>query len=91
MLPAFLLVDDSPDDRFLIKRAFLRAKILNPVYEVASGEEAIWYLHGTGKYADRTLYPIPDIIFLDLRMPRVSGLDVLRCSGRNSAVSASSS
>lgn len=74
----FLLVDDNQDDAFLLRRAFAKAKILNPLHVVHSADEAMDYLGGHGKYADRSRYPIPAVVLLDLKMPGADGLDVLR-------------
>jgi CheY-like chemotaxis protein len=73
-----LHVDDSEDDRFLFKRAWQRAGIHLALVSLSSGEDAIDYLAGNGEYADRGMYPIPCIVFLDLKMNGTSGFDVLR-------------
>jgi len=73
-----LIVDDSDDDCMLVQRAFIKAKVLNPLLMVRSGEEAIAYLSGTGKYANRAEYPLPGLILLDIKMKGLDGLDVLR-------------
>jgi CheY-like chemotaxis protein len=75
---AILLVDDDPNDRFLIRRAFQRLGIGNPLFEVSDGAEAIAYLAGEQKYADREKFPYPGVLLLDLQMPRVDGLEVLQ-------------
>jgi CheY-like chemotaxis protein len=75
---SFLLVEDYRDDVILIQRSFLKANILNPLQVVSSGEEAIAYLAGSDKFGDRTQYPLPSVIFLDLGLPGISGCDVLK-------------
>ena len=72
-----LLAEDSPDDVVLIKRALEEAHVKNPVLVVSDGEEALAYLEGAGKYSDRIRFPLPDIMLLDLKMPKVNGFDVL--------------
>lgn len=72
-----LLVDDNPDDRFLVRRAMSKAGIVNPVQEAKSGSEAISYLKGESKFSDREKFPFPGIILLDLNMPDVDGFTVL--------------
>src|SRR5690349_19737256 len=77
-LGVFLLVEDNADDVVLVKRAFAKAKVLNPLHITRRGEEAIDYLSGTGKYANRAEFPLPGLVLLDLNMPGLSGFDVLR-------------
>ncbi len=77
-LALFLVVEDNKDDVLLLRRAFLKAKVLNPVHIAIDGEEAIAYLSGTGKYANRVEFPLPSLVLLDIKMPRVGGLEVLR-------------
>jgi CheY-like chemotaxis protein len=76
-LGILLLVDDSPDDAELVRLSFGKAGIGNPLKVVGSGEEAMAYLSGTGKYANRDEYPVPELILLDLKMPGVDGFEVL--------------
>lgn len=73
-----LLVDDDENDCALVRRAFVRADVSNPLSIVRSGEEAIEYLEGTGKYADRAEFPLPGLILLDVKMKGMDGLEVLR-------------
>ena len=72
-----LLVEDSPDDALLIQRAFRKANLANPVQLVRDGEEAVAYLSGNAPYEDRTRFPLPVFMLLDLKLPRRSGLEVL--------------
>ena len=72
-----LLVEDSGEDVLLLKRAFHQARITNPLNVVKDGEEAIRYLSGDGAYADRSRYSLPFLVLLDLRLPRLSGFEVL--------------
>jgi CheY-like chemotaxis protein len=72
-----LLVEDNDDDASLLLRALHAAGIQNPVHIVTDGEQAREYLKGCGKYTDRALYPLPSLILLDLKLPRVSGFEVL--------------
>ena len=74
---AILLIDDNEDDRFLMNRALKSASVVNPLYVAEDGQEAVDYLGGTGKFADRDSYPMPAVVFLDLKLPFVSGHDVL--------------
>ena len=73
-----LLVDDSEDDRILLRRAFNKVGVMNPVHEAASGREALQYLEGVGPFQDRATYPFPGILMLDLKMPTVDGFQVLQ-------------
>jgi CheY-like chemotaxis protein len=72
-----LLVEDDLNDIFIVKRAFRTARIPNPLQVVTDGEEAISYLRGDGKYADREAYPLPRLIVMDIKMPRRSGFEVI--------------
>jgi CheY-like chemotaxis protein len=72
-----LLVEDNPDHVMLILRAFRKGGLVNPVYVVNDGEQAIAYLGGQDKFANRTEYPLPSLILLDLKMPNKDGFEVL--------------
>lgn len=73
-----LLVEDDPQDVELTKQAFAKARILNPLHIVTDGVEALDFLFATGAYHHRTYAPLPQVILLDLNLPRKSGLEVLR-------------
>jgi CheY-like chemotaxis protein len=72
-----LLVEDDRNDILLLQRAFRKANLANPLMVVTDGEEATAYLGGQGQYADRSQFPLPVIVLLDLKLPRRSGLEVL--------------
>ncbi len=72
-----LLVDDSVDDRLFLRIALHANPRLAVVAEVSDGDEAIAYLSGDGQFADRDKFPFPDVMLLDLKMPRQTGFDVL--------------
>jgi len=73
-----MLVEDREDDILLVKKAFEKGWIDNPLQVVGDGEEAIHYLAGEGKYANRAEYPLPDLILVDLKMPKIDGFDLVR-------------
>jgi len=72
-----LLVEDDENDVFFFRRALAKAGFEVPLQVVSDGEQALQYLNGNGKYADRAAHPLPDIIFLDLKLPYVNGLEIL--------------
>ncbi|NLD74770.1 MAG: response regulator [Chloroflexi bacterium] len=72
-----LLVEDNPDDVQLIIRSLKRSKISNEIIVVSDGEEALEWLFCEGRYADRDTDVEPAVILLDIRMPKVDGLEVL--------------
>lgn len=73
-----LLVEDDPNDVFLMKRALKGAKISNPLQVAENGQEAIDYLAGTNQFSDRSQFPIPSLVFLDLKLPYKNGFEVLQ-------------
>ena len=76
-LHPILHVEDSAEDVFLVQYAFKRAEITNPVQVVTDGQMAIDYLSGAGKFTDRTQFPLPGFVLLDLKLPHVIGMEVL--------------
>lgn len=73
-----LLVEDTDDDAELTERALRRSQIKNPIVRARDGVEALEYLHGQGAYADRDIHDLPQVVLLDLNMPRMSGLEALK-------------
>lgn len=73
-----LLVEDNPDDEALTKRALARNNIRNEVVVARDGVEAVDFLLGKGAHAGRDLSQMPQLILLDLKLPRMDGLEVLR-------------
>ena len=72
-----LPVDDDDHDIFFVQKAMERAGAGDTVHPVHDGEEAIHYLRGEGMYADRTKFPVPNLILCDLKMPRMDGFGFL--------------
>lgn len=72
-----LVVEDDATDFFLLKRALEKNGIDNPIHWIRDGLHAIDYLQGVGAYADREQHPLPKVIILDLKMPRLGGLELL--------------
>jgi CheY-like chemotaxis protein len=75
--PVILLAEDDENDVFFMRRALQKAEITYPVHVARNGQEALDYLGGVGQFSDRGRYPIPGIVFLDLKMPFLDGFDVL--------------
>ncbi len=73
-----LLVEDNPQDAELTIRALRKHNLANQIYVVEDGEEALEFIFGKGQYADRDLTMHPKVIFLDLKLPKISGLEVLK-------------
>src|SRR6266576_1762875 len=76
--PVILLVEDNEHDVFMIRRALRNAHVTNPIHVARDGEEAIAYLKGEEEFTNRAKYPLPALVLLDLKMPRMGGLEVLR-------------
>ena len=72
-----LLIEDNEHDVLFMKRALNSAEITNALQVVADGQSAIDYLAGSGQYADRNQFPLPCLVFLDLKLPVKGGLEVL--------------
>jgi two-component system, response regulator len=72
-----LLVEDNPDDEELTLRALSKANVANEIVVARDGQEAVDYLFGTGKHAGRDLAVMPTVVLLDLKLPKLSGHDVL--------------
>lgn len=77
-LATILLIEDEVWDATLLQQAFQKAKILNPVVHLRNGDEGLGYLAGVGKYSDRIQNPLPALIMLDLKLPGMTGLQLLQ-------------
>lgn len=76
---AILLVEDNPDDEALALRALKKNNIVNEVVVARDGAEALDYLFGTGAHAARDTSLMPQVVLLDLKLPKIDGIEVLRC------------
>jgi len=76
-LPTILLVEDNDDDVFFMHRAVTRSGIECSLQIVRDGQQAVDYLNGQGQYSDRNKYPLPTLVFLDLKLPYIHGFEVL--------------
>ena len=73
-----LHIDDDPNDAELLEAAIRKAKVRFILHNVTDGDQAMAYLNGHGKYADRARFQVPSLILLDLKMPRATGFEVLK-------------
>ena len=73
-----LVVDDSEDDVFFLRRAFEKAGLKSPIIHLSDGEEAVDYLSGENGFTDRSRCPLPKLMLLDVKMPKRDGFDVLQ-------------
>jgi len=78
ILRTILLVEDETTDAMLLLRGFQKAEVLNPVVHLTNGDEALAYLAGIREYANRTQYPLPALILLDLKLPGMTGIQLLQ-------------
>jgi CheY-like chemotaxis protein len=76
-IPTILHVEDENNDRLLVEIAFRKAELPVNLQVAEDGDKAIAYLSGTGVYSDRASYPLPNLVLLDLKLPRNSGLEFL--------------
>jgi len=72
-----LVADDDQNDVFFLRRAFQKSGLEHSVVHVSDGQEAIDYLQGEADFSDRSRFPLPSLLLLDLKMPKVDGFDVL--------------
>jgi CheY-like chemotaxis protein len=77
-MPLVLYAEDEESDAIFLRRAFGKAEIANPLVVVKDGQAALDYLTGRAPYDNRDEHPLPALILLDLKMPRLSGFDVLK-------------
>jgi CheY-like chemotaxis protein len=78
MARTILLVEDEENDVFFLQQAMKKAGVLNPIRVARDGQQAIDYFKGAGKFANREEFPLPCLVLLDLKLPYVMGLDVLK-------------
>lgn len=75
--PTLLHIEDDPNDVLLFQHACQKAGACCNLQVVADGDEAVAYLSGTGKFADRVQFPLPKLVLLDLKMPRLNGIEAM--------------
>ena len=78
MSQTILLAEDEPNDVYFIQQAMQKAGVVNPIQVASDGRQAIDYFKGAGKFANRAEFPLPRLVLLDLKLPHVMGLDVLK-------------
>jgi len=78
VLRTILLIEDEPSDAELLLRGFDKAKVLNPIVHLSNGDEALRYLAGRGEFYDRIKFPLPALILLDLKLPGITGIQLLQ-------------
>ncbi len=78
MEKVIMLVEDNPDDEELTLRALRKANIANEVFVARDGTEALDFLFGTGRHAGLQTLPMPAVVLLDLKLPKLNGIDVLK-------------
>src|SRR6185436_12456980 len=77
-MSSILIVDDCVEDTTLLRKNLLSLGIINPIFVLACCSEAVGYLEGVGEFSDRTRYPMPAVIFLDLKFPGMDGFEFLK-------------
>lgn len=82
-----LLVEDQPDDETLTIRALRKSNLTNPIEVARDGAEALDFLFARGQYSNRVDMPLPSLIILDLNLPKISGLGVLKALRENEGTS----
>jgi CheY-like chemotaxis protein len=84
--PTLLLIEDNEDDIFLMQRALKKAQIDLPLQIVMDGQEAFDYLKAEGRFSDRSQFPRPALIFLDLKLPYFHGFEILEFIQQNESL-----
>ena len=82
-----LLAEDDRNDAFFLRRAFMQAGVSVSIVDVRNGQQAMNYLNGDALYSDRTLFPLPTLVVIDLKMPLSDGFKLLEWLQKNPEVS----